>query len=131
MRLAVSRQRGSPVASRSAYTSTGGPQGPAAASYGKANPDALPQLPLGSFAVTTTLDADIPPGIVFCLRAVDKDGTPNNPDTHYTLAPHYLAHVGTDAAVLLPYPQAKRILDQLKRLALGRTVPGRCRLRNV
>ena len=29
----------------------------------------------------------------------------------------------TTAPVLLPYPQAKRILDRLKRLALGRELP--------
>lgn len=32
-------------------------------------------------------------------------------------------HVGDDGTVLLPYPQAKRILDRLKRLALGRERP--------
>ncbi|OYW92278.1 MAG: hypothetical protein B7Z23_06640, partial [Pseudomonadales bacterium 32-61-5] len=36
---------------------------------------------------------------------------------------HYLVHVGDDGAVLLPYTQAKRILDRLKRLALGRDLP--------
>jgi len=35
----------------------------------------------------------------------------------YPLAPIYLTHVSDDGAVLLPYPQAKRILDRLKRLA--------------
>ena len=96
------------------------------AEYNKAHPNALAKLPLGRFAVTTTLDADIAPGIIFCLRAVDEVGAANNPnkvDSSYPLAPHYLAHVGTAGTVLLPYPQAKRILDQLKRLALGRTVP--------
>jgi hypothetical protein len=94
------------------------------AEYNKANPDVLPQLPLGSFAVTTTLDADIAPGIIFCLRSVRPD---TGQDPSYPLAPHYLVHVGdkvgADGTVLLPYPQAKRILDQLKRLALGRTAP--------
>lgn len=32
-------------------------------------------------------------------------------------------HVGDDGTVLLPFPQAKRILDRLKRLALGRERP--------
>ena len=31
--------------------------------------------------------------------------------------------VGDDGAVLLPYPQAKRIMDRLKRVALGRELP--------
>ena len=96
------------------------------AEYNKAHPNALAQLQLGRFAVTTTLDTDIAPGIIFCMRAVDEKGVvdnPNNLDSSYPLAPHYLTHVGTDGTVLVPYPQAKRILDQLKRLALGRNMP--------
>jgi hypothetical protein len=31
--------------------------------------------------------------------------------------------VGDDGSVLLPYPQAKQILDRLKRLCLGRELP--------
>ena len=38
-------------------------------------------------------------------------------------APHYLVHVAEDQTVLLPFTQAKRILDRLKRLALGRELP--------
>ena len=41
----------------------------------------------------------------------------------YPLAPHYLAHIGEDGAVLLPFTQAKQILDRLKRLCLGRNMP--------
>jgi len=32
-------------------------------------------------------------------------------------------HVGEDGTVLLPYTQAKHILDRLKRLCLGRDLP--------
>jgi hypothetical protein len=32
-------------------------------------------------------------------------------------------HVGDDGTVLLPYTQAKQILDRLKRLCLGRDLP--------
>ena len=35
----------------------------------------------------------------------------------------YLVHVGEDGAVILPYTQAKQILDTLKRLCLGRDLP--------
>ena len=41
----------------------------------------------------------------------------------YPLAPHYLVHVGDDGAVLLPFTQAKQILDRLKRLCIGRDLP--------
>ncbi len=41
----------------------------------------------------------------------------------YPLAPHFLVHVSDDGAVLLPYSQAKEILDRLKGLCLGRDLP--------
>ena len=41
----------------------------------------------------------------------------------YPLGAQYLVHVGDDGAILLPYTQAKQILDRLKRLCLGRDLP--------
>lgn len=92
------------------------------AQYLKAHPGKLDTQPLGAYAVTTSLDADIPPGVIFCLQACGP-ATDKAKESDYPLAPHYLVHVGDDGAVLLPYPQAKRILDRLKRLALGRETP--------
>ena len=92
----------------------------------KAHPGQLDGLPLGTYAVTTSIDADIAPGVIFCLRAegaVAADMGKEGQRSDYPLAPIYLAHVGDDGAVLLPYTQAKRILDRLKRLALGRELP--------
>jgi hypothetical protein len=92
------------------------------AQYLKEHPGQLETLPLGTYAVTTSIDADIAPGVIFCLRAEGAVAAKGQP-SDYPLAPIYLAHVGDDGAVLLPYPQAKRILDRLKRLALGRGLP--------
>ncbi|HEL3014598.1 TPA: DEAD/DEAH box helicase family protein [Stenotrophomonas maltophilia] len=92
------------------------------AQYLKAHPGKLDSQPLGAYAVTTTLDADIPPGVIFCLQACGPTAK-SAASSDYPLAPHYLVHVGDDGHVLLPYPQAKRILDRLKRLALGRERP--------
>jgi hypothetical protein len=92
------------------------------AQYLKAHPGKLDTQPLGAHAVTTTLDADIPPGVIFCLQACGPAANKAK-ESDYPLAPHYLVHVGDDGAVLLPYPQAKHILDRLKRLALGREAP--------
>ena len=85
-------------------------------------PDALEALPLGVYAVTTTADEEIPPGIIFCLRA---EGAVANRrlESGYPLAPHYLVHVGDQGTVLLPFTQAKQILDRLKRLCVGRDLP--------
>ena len=88
----------------------------------KAHPGKLDNQPLGAYAVTTSIDADIPPGVIFCLRA-EGPAAHKAKESDYPLAPHYLVHVGDDGAVLLHYTQAKRILDRLKRLALGRDLP--------
>ena len=92
------------------------------ARYLAARPAALDAAPLGAFAVTTTDDADVPPGVVFCLRA-EGEGAKKAAPPGYPLAPLYLVHVGEDGAVLLPFTQAKRILDHMKRLCLGRDTP--------
>ena len=92
------------------------------AQYLKAHPGKLDSQPLGAYAVTTTLDIDITPGVIFCLQACGP-AILKVKDSDYPLAPHYLVHVGDDGAVLLPYPQAKHILDRLKRLAIGRETP--------
>lgn len=92
------------------------------AEYLKAHPGQLDSLPLGTMAVTTARDEDIPPGIIFCLRA-EGAAAEKVADPGYPLAPHYLVHVGEDGATLLPHTQVKRILDRLKRLAHGRDLP--------
>jgi hypothetical protein len=96
------------------------------AQFLRENPGVLERQHLGASAVTTTIDADIEPGIIFCLRAegpaaAKVQGGSGAGD--YPLAPIYLAHVGGDGTTVLAYPQAKRILDRLKRLALGRELP--------
>lgn len=85
----------------------------------KANPGLLESLPLGTCAVTTTAEADLPPGVFFCLRA-EGDFAARVAGDGYPLAPHYLVHVGEDGTVLLSHTQAKQTLDRLKRLCAGR-----------
>lgn len=92
------------------------------AQYLKAHPGQLESLPLGIFSVTSAPAANIPPGIVFCLRAEGEAATKSF-EPGYPLAPHYLVHVGDDGAVLLPFTQAKTVLDRLKRVSIGRDLP--------
>ena len=92
------------------------------AEFRKAHPEVLEAQPPGTFAVTTNPEVEIPPGMIFCLRA-EGEAAARIPDGGYPLAPHYLVHIGDDGAVLLPYTQAKQILDRLKRLCLGRDLP--------
>jgi len=92
------------------------------AHYLKAHPGVLESLPLGTCAVTTTTEAEIAPGIIFCLRA-EGDAAKRSAEAGYPLGAQHLVHVGDDGTVLLPYTQAKQILDRLKRLCLGRELP--------
>jgi hypothetical protein len=59
--------------------------------------------------------------VVFCLQ--DTKELPADAAGDYPLAPFYLVQVGHDGAVVLPYPQAKQILDLLKRQCIGRELP--------
>ncbi|WP_439644082.1 helicase-related protein [Gemmatimonas sp.] len=92
------------------------------AEYLREHEASLDASPLGAFAVTTATETETPPGMIFCLRAegaaADRAFEPG-----YPLAPHYLVHIAEDGDVLLPFPQAKRILDRLKRTCVGRALP--------
>jgi len=92
------------------------------AEYARAHPGALESLPLGTHAVVTTGELEVPPGIIFCLRA-EGDAAARSVDPDYPLSPHHLVHVGEEGTVLLPYTQAKQVLDRLKRVCLGRDLP--------
>lgn len=88
----------------------------------KAHPGQIEALPVGTFAVTSTPEVGIPAGIVFCLRAEGEAATKSF-EPGYPLAPHYLVHVGDDGTVLLPFTQAKAVLDRLRRICVGRDLP--------
>jgi len=92
------------------------------AQYLKDHPGVLDSLPFGTSAVVTTEEADIEPGIIYCLRAEGEAGK-RSADAGYPLGAYYLVHVGEDGTVLLPYTQAKQILDRLKRLCLHHDQP--------
>ena len=64
----------------------------------------LESLPFGTLAVTTaqgSSDSAIPPGVIFCLRAVGEAAL-KAIEPGYPLAPHYVVHVGDDGAVRGP-----------------------------
>ena len=85
----------------------------------------LDALPPGTYAVTETDPSDetpTPPGVIFCLRAVGP-AAQSVAESGYPLAPHYVVHAGMDGEVLLPYTQAKQVLDRLKKLSIGHDQP--------
>jgi hypothetical protein len=94
----------------------------------KENRARLEDLPLGTYAVTTATgeagnaDVAIPPGAIFCLRAVGE-AAQKAAEPGYPLNPHFVVHIGADGEVLLPYTQAKQVLDRLKKLCLGKEIP--------
>lgn len=92
------------------------------AQYAKAHPGLLESLPLGTHSVTTSSEVGIPPGVIFCLRA-EEETAQKSFEPGYPLAPHCLVHVGDDGTVLLPFTQAKVVLDRLKRLCAGCDLP--------
>ena len=95
------------------------------ADFMRAHTGVLEHLHPGAFAVTSVRemgDVAVPPGVIFCLQAVDETLT-QLAEPGYPLAPYYLVHVGDDGAVLLPYTQAKQVLDRLRRAALGKDLP--------
>jgi hypothetical protein len=95
------------------------------AEFLREHPGKLETLPFGTFAVTTTQtvgDSTIPPGVIFCLRAMGE-AAQRATEPGYPLAPHYLIHVGQDGSVLLPFTQVKPLLDRVKRLTIGRDLP--------
>src|SRR3546814_14444963 len=58
----------------------------------------------------------------FCLRAVG-DAAAHAAEPGYPLSPNFVVHVGYEGEVLLPYTQAKQVLDRLKKTAIGRDFP--------
>jgi SNF2 family DNA or RNA helicase len=89
------------------------------AEYLRDCPGAFDAAPLGVCAVVSTDVAEVPAGVIFCLRC-ESQAAGATAAEGYPLAPHYLVHVGEDGTVLLTHTQAKKILDRLKRSCVNR-----------
>ena len=92
--------------------------------YLKEHADLLEYMPPGAFAVTRIDDLiekeGLKPGVIFCLRS---DSSKVSTDSSYALAPHYLVWVSESGEVQMNFTQAKKVLDILKKLSLGRSQP--------
>lgn len=92
--------------------------------YMKQNSDSLQYMPPGTFAVTRADDLlaeeGLKPGAIFCLR---NESGRTIADSAYDLAPYYLVWVSGDGEIQMNFTQSKKILDLLKKLCLGRSLP--------
>ena len=89
------------------------------AEFRRVKAESLNSAPLfGAHAAVVSVGEDVPPGAIFCLRAEGEAVEHWHPQD-YPLAPHYLVHVGEDGSVLLPFTQAKAVLDRLRRLCVA------------
>jgi len=92
------------------------------AEFMRSHPNQIEGEPLGARSVTVTVDDDIDPGIIFCLRA-EGDAAKFVPEAGYPLAPYYLVHVRDNGTIAASYTQVKQLLDRLKRLCMGKDLP--------
>ena len=92
--------------------------------YLKEHGDRLEHMPPGAFAVThidnLIKEEGLEPGVIFCLRS---ESAKVNTDSTYALAPHYLVWVSESGEVQINFTKAKKVLDMLKKLSLGRPQP--------
>jgi hypothetical protein len=99
------------------------------AGFARDNRDRLETLPPGTCAVVSlpqdrsgSEETAIPPGAIFCLRAVGE-AAQRAAEPGYPLSPHFVVHVSDAGEVLLPYTQAKQVLDRLKNACIARDLP--------
>jgi superfamily II DNA or RNA helicase len=94
------------------------------AEYLKEHADRLEHMPPGAFAVThidvLIEEEGLEPGVIFCLR---NESAKISTDSTHALAPFYLVWVSESGEVQMNFTQAKKILDLLKKLSLGRSQP--------
>ncbi len=93
--------------------------------YMKANVEELETSPNGLFSIVQLderlKNAGIQPGVIFCLKSMDEQFSSSQEP--YALFPYFLVYVAEDETVTLPYTQAKKTLDLLKKHSLGNTHP--------
>lgn len=92
------------------------------ANYRREHESILKSAPNGLYSVVrldkSLEEQGIQPGVIFCLKNLGS--AQHELQEPYALFPFYLVQVGQDETATLPFNQAKKILDVLKRQCLGR-----------
>ncbi|MFW5908453.1 MAG: helicase-related protein [Desulfosalsimonas sp.] len=94
------------------------------ADYLKSHKNRLQNMPFGIFSAIPAQETaieELSPGVIFCLQNRARGGKKEmlNP-----LEPYYIVYVYDSGEIRLNYPQAKNILDLLKKACYGRSRPG-------
>lgn len=94
----------------------------------KEHSESLDATPNGLYSVVKLDDhlknAGLKPGVIFCLKSLSDDYAKTHQSNEpYALYPYFLVFVAKDQTINLPYTQAKKILDILKKHSLGNTYP--------
>ena len=94
------------------------------AAYLKNHSHHLEDMPFGAYSVVQMddllEDEAVEPGVVFCLRC---EAEKMKSDKANALAPYYLLFVTDSGDVKLHFPQAKKILDLMKKISIGNSRP--------
>lgn len=85
--------------------------------YMKNHADQLENSPTGFYSIVRT-DGETKQGTIFCIKLLED--TKND---KYSLEPYYLVFVGSNGEIVLEYTNAKIVLDQMKKLSLGKDMP--------
>jgi hypothetical protein len=77
-------------------------------------------------------NAGLQPGVIFCLKSLNEDFAKNQHNNEpYALYPYFIVYIAQDQSVTLPYSQAKKILDILKKHSLGNKHPNQSLFKQV
>lgn len=97
--------------------------------YMKTHLNTLEQAPNGLYSVVkldeALKNAGLPPGVIFCIKNLAREFKSENERANepYALFPYFLVYVTEQQTIALPYTQAKKTLDILKKHSLGRAHP--------
>lgn len=87
--------------------------------YIKTNPD-IDKTPFGLHAVVKSEGSDIPPGVIYVLKNINRGVNPKNQNR---LHPFYMVYLADSGEVISNHLEPKKTLDILRHLCKDRTEP--------
>ncbi|MBU4292739.1 MAG: SWF/SNF helicase family protein, partial [Actinobacteria bacterium] len=87
--------------------------------YVKENPD-LDKTPFGMYAIVSSDGEEIPPGVIYVLKNINRD---INPENQNRLHPFYMVYIKENGDVVSNHLEPKKTLDILRLICKGKTQP--------